>query len=323
MKNCARWVPTWSAFPAELRYAVVEMTPHVQGIVLVLAAALLWSSGGLGIKLVTADALAISGFRALFALPVLLLFLQLRHGGVLPSMRHALRRPLVWAAAVSYAVIVVSFVVANKLTTAANTILLQYTAPIWVALLSWPLLQERVRAVDWLSILGCLYGMTWFFGDGLTTSGMTGNLLAILAGVGFASLTLLLRLDQAHWRRDTGHEGPLHVHAVVAVTLGNALALLVGLPAMLQVGALSPSARLVLVGLGTLQIACAYLCFTAGVARLTAVESTLLAMVEPLLNPLWVALGTGEIPGRNTLLGGALIVGCVTVRGVIRAVGPR
>ncbi len=292
------------------------MGSHATGILLVLSAALLWSSGGLGIKVVDAQPLAISGFRALFALPLLLLFLQLRHGGALPALKRGMARPLVWAAAVSYAVIVVSFVLANKLTTAANTILLQYTAPVWVALLSWPLLKEKVGRLDWVAILGSLYGMTWFFGDGLTTNGMTGNLLAILAGVGFAAFTLLLRLDQARWQQQTGETGTAHIHAVGAVVLGNVFAAAVGTPAMLGTGAQSSQAWLVLVGLGTLQIGTAYLCFTAGVGRLSAVESTLLAMVEPILNPIWVALGTGEMPSRGAVFGGAIIVGCVTLRGM-------
>ncbi|MBI5497997.1 MAG: DMT family transporter [Deltaproteobacteria bacterium] len=290
------------------------MSVRVKGILLVLAAALLWSSGGLGIKLVPAEALAISGFRALFALPVLLGFLQVRHGGALPALREGLRRPVLWGAAASYAVIVVCFVMANKLTTAANTILLQYTAPVWVALLSGPLLGEHVRLRDWLATAGCLGGMAWFFGEQLTPGGLTGNLIAIVAGVGFAGLTLLIRVNQRAWQLETGSTLAMDRHPVVAVVLGNVLALCIGLPWMLRTAELSPTAWAVLVALGTLQIACAYLCFTAGVARLNAVESNLVAMIEPILNPLWVALGTGETPSTNALAGGTLILLSVTLR---------
>jgi hypothetical protein len=116
------------------------------GFLLVVFAALTWSTAGIGIKVLWADALSVAGYRSLFALPVVIAFAAATADR--PALTAAMKRPLVWAAALSYALTVTVFVAATKLTTAANAILLQYTAPIHVALLSYPLLGERLRRSD-------------------------------------------------------------------------------------------------------------------------------------------------------------------------------
>lgn len=299
------------------------MSERSRGILFVLIAATIWSIGGLGIKVIQTDAMAISGYRSFFAIPVLLIWLIGKASNKLPAFGSSLQRPWVWAAALSYALTLTCFVVATKLTTAANTILLQSMAPIYVALLSWPLLKERIRGLDWLAIAGCLLGMLFFFRDQLSPAGFTGNIVAIIAGVGFAGITLFLRLDQLKMSQQHGPGHSAHVSAVVSVALGNILAALIGLPWMISSPPPTVAGWLVVVGLGMVQIALAYLFFTAGVARLTAIESTLLALVEPILNPIWVALGTGETPSRSALIGGTMIVASVTVRGILQSLSPK
>ncbi len=287
------------------------ITPHARRVArgLVLAAAVLWSGGGAGVKLLGGcEARTIAGYRAVFAALVM--------GAALLRTRRpaevlgALRRPRIWGAAASYALMVVCFVIAAKLTTAANAILLQYTAPIYVALVSPALLGERVGPRDLLAVAATVTGMVLFFLGDLSLDGRVGNLVAILSSFGFAGLPVWLRLEDRARRREGLPEdasAPL-----VAMTLGNLLAALVCAPRMLAAPPTTASAWEVLALLGTLQIAVPYLLYARAVRALPALESSLLASVEPILSPLWVLLATGERPGSSALAGGALIVCAVT-----------
>lgn len=295
------------------------------GVLLILGAAVFWSLGGVGIKLVPASALAITGLRALFATPVFLLALRskARGQGSFPSVRALFGQRSVWLVAVCYAWTVSSFVAANQLTTAANAILLQYTAPIYVVLLSWPLLGERVRPVDVIAVLGCIGGVLALFLDQLTAAGALGNLLAMGSGVGFGLVPLLLRRSEQRRLAALAAGSALDPRAAAeqarirslapeaSLLLGNSLTVLIGLPWVLQVlvgSSLPRVSWLVLIGLGTVQIGLAYVLYAAGVRRLRAVECLMVSSLEPILNPIWVALLTGERPGRPALIGGALIV---------------
>lgn len=286
---------------------------------LVVTAAVLWSGGGVGVKLLPGcEAPTIAGFRAVFAALVmgLALFSTRSARGVVES----LRRPRIWGAAVSYAVMVVCFVIAAKLTTAANAILLQYTAPIYVAIASPVLLRERVGPRDLVAIAATLVGMVLFFFGELSLAGMAGNVIAIVSGFGFAGLPVFLRLDDLARRRAGLAEDPSA--PLVAMTLGNVLAALACSPGM---AAAPPTTALewkVLAVLGAFQIGLAYLLYARAVRVLPALESALLASVEPVLAPLWVVLATGERPSRGALIGGALIVAAVTFQATGRRPPP-
>lgn len=290
------------------------------GILLVLAAAVAWSLGGLGIKLITpggsadgvAAGLCIGGWRSVFALPVLLVAIG-------PSITRAnasssLRSGWVWGAAISYAVTVVSFAMATRLTTAATAILLQYTGPVYVATLSGPLLGERPAKKDLLAVAGGLLGLALFSFEDLGLNGRLGMGLALLSGLGFGLLPLMLRrqIQERSGASDAGDPSPR-----VALLLGNLIAALGTLPWVIGHAPTDPTSWAVLFGLGTVQIACAYLFYAAGLRRLRAVEAALLCVIEPVLNPLWVALVTGEIPGLLTIIGGAVLLGTVVVRAAI------
>ncbi|HEY6461958.1 MAG TPA: DMT family transporter, partial [Polyangiaceae bacterium] len=167
------------------------------GVALVLVAAVLWSTGGIGIKSVAGPPLSIAGWRGLFALPVLagMVLVRARRAGA-ASLLVPLRSRWAWLGAASYAVMVICFVVATKLTTAANAIFIQYTSPVYVALLSWPLLRERVSWVNALACAGVLAGMVLFFREGLSADAHAGNLVAVVSSFGAAGLPLALRADQ-------------------------------------------------------------------------------------------------------------------------------
>jgi drug/metabolite transporter (DMT)-like permease len=276
-----------------------------RGPLLILAAALLWSSGGLGIKYLATDLspLAITGWRSLFALPVFV-----AAGGLRRNSLPLFRRPLVLATSVAYCGTLTLFVTATTLTTAANAILLQYTSPFWVILIAFLLGEERPSGRDLLLAAGCFLGLGLFFLDRVSTEGLRGILFAVASGVAMAVMTSGLR------RMGRGGEG---APAVAAVLGGNVVCALVCLPAMIATaGRISGSQWLVLAFLGIFQIAIPYRLFSMGIREVAALRATLLAMVEPLLNPVWVALGTGEIPGIGTMLGGGLILACLALDAV-------
>ena len=298
-----------------------------RGALLVVAAATLWSTGGVGVKVAVAEPLVIAGLRSTFALAfmIVVLVVGLRRGGVGAAVvTTLLRRPLVWAAALSYALMVVCFVLAARRTTAANAIFIQYTGPVYVALLGGPLLGERVSRRDLFVVAACLLGMALTFGGELGGGRAAGNALAVLSSFGFAGLPLMLRLDQKKLLA-TG-DGPAAraaAHApLVAMSLGNALAAAVALPAILAhpvAGETAPRTYLVLVALGVLQIGLPYVLYASAVRRLRALESSLLATIEPVLSPVWVVLATGERPSALALAGGAVIVLAVAAQGISAA----
>ncbi len=193
--------------------AVATDPVHRRAVLMLLATAILWSLGGLLIKWVDWNPVAIAGVRSLIGAAVIALIFrnELKFSGSFEQI----------GAAVAYAGTVVLFVVANKLTTAANAILLQYTAPVYVALFSPWFLGERARGNDWLSLAVIMLGMLLFFGDELSLDGYLGNGVALASGFCFAWLTLFLRRHREE-------------SAMSALVLGNLLAGLIGLPFMFQ-----------------------------------------------------------------------------------------
>jgi drug/metabolite transporter (DMT)-like permease len=273
-------------------------------------AATLWSTGGVGVKVTTGEPLVIAGLRSVFALLFMggVLFVQTRFRGV-PEL---LKRWRSWGAAVAYALMVICFVLAARRTTAANAIFLQYTAPVYVALLSGPLLGERVTGRDIACVLACVVGMGLAFGGELGEGRAFGNVLAILSSFGFAGLPLFIRLDQK--------EGELSPHApLVAMVLGNLIASIVALPAIAVHPPTDTKTWVVVAALGFFQIGLPYVFYGIAVRRLRALESSLLATIEPVLSPVWVVLATGERPSPLALAGGAVIVACVAVQATGRA----
>lgn len=297
------------------------------GALLVVAAATLWSTGGVGVKTAVAEPMVIAGLRSVFALAFMAVVLGvvLRRAGLgFATLRALLVRPLVWGAAASYAMMVVCFVLAARRTTAANAIFIQYTGPVYVALLGGKLLGEKVTRRDLVAVGGCVAGMALAFGGELGGGRMEGNLLALVSSFGFAGLPLLVRLDQQKLEADAGGVlGSAAAHApLVAMSLGNAIAAAASIPAIVShpvSGDTAARTYAVLVALGTLQIGLPYVLYAIAVRRLRALESSLLATIEPVLAPVWVVLATGERPSPLAIAGGAMIVLAV----VAQAARPR
>jgi DME family drug/metabolite transporter len=266
----------------------------------ILAAAVLWSTAGAAIKNCDLDAWQIAGGRSLIA--GLFLLAVVREARVLPSRR-------VLLVSVSYAFTVILFVLATKLTTAANAIFIQDTAPLWVLLLSPWLLKEHPTRGELLAIPLYAIGLGLFFLDELTAGQVTGNLVALVSGIAFGLSILGLRLLR--------HEGP------AALVWGNVLAAAIALPFWPS----GPSADAVdlalLLYLGVFQLGLAYLLFSRGVTGTPAIEASLLALLEPVLNPIWTFLFAGETPGPWAVVGGAVVLLATAWRTLAPALTPR
>lgn len=268
-----------------------------------LAAAVLFSTGGAAIKSVAFSSWQVASFRSgIAALAVLLLAPAARKGWTW-------RTPLV---GVAYAATMVLFVLANKLTTAANTIFLQDTAPLYILLLSPLLLREPIGRRDVLFMIVVGAGLLLFFVGAerpLATAPdpLLGNVLAAVSGLTWAGTMLGLRWMAAGAGQREGA-------AVAAVAAGNLIACLVTLPMALPVPAGGAGDWALLAYLGVFQIGVAYLFLTSGIREVPVFEASIILLVEPALNPIWAWLVHGEEPGAWALLGGVIIIGATTFK---------
>ena len=276
---------------------------HRQAIGLLVACGLFWSTGGVLIKLVDWHPLAIWSARSAIAAAALWLVRR-------TSLRGLTRAE--WGAAVALAATTGLFILSNKLTTAANAILIQYSAPVWIALLGAWFLGERATRLDWLTIVLVLGGITLFFFDQLTLDHVAGNLVALAAGVAFAFSGMTLRKLALTSTPDGVPRDPLR-----PLLLGNLVGAVAGLPFMFAAAPPSATGWLALAALGIVQQAAAYLCYARAIRHATALEAMLIPVIEPVLSPIWVALAIGEVPGPWALVGGAIVVGAVAMRGVL------
>ena len=280
-----------------------EQPANAAPYLMVLGAALLWSTGGVLIKLGKEGGLSdaeLSCARAVFAAATVMLL----------TRREGFRLNLVTgAASVLYALLLYLFVRATMLTTAANAIFLQYTAPVYILLLEPVLFKEKYRAQDFLTVACCLAGMSLFFVGQLRPADVEGNLTALGSGLCFALFFLLLRHPRAR-----------EVNRASSVIYGNwllALSMLAGLALFPELtrgeGSLFNARNLAVTAyLGVVQIGLAYTLLTAGVARgVKSLDAGIIGYIEPVLNPIWVFLVLGERPSQWALLGGAIIIAAV------------
>ncbi len=270
-----------------------EQPAHVSPYLLVLGAALLWSTGGLFIKANNLTPFELSCGRSLCAAATVALLTRREGFGL---------NVVTVAASVLYAVLLLLFVIATKLTTAANAIFLQYTAPIYLLIFEPLLYRARYRWQDFVVVACCLAGMSLFFVGKLRPQDVQGNIAALGSGICFAGFYLLLRHPRAR-----------RVNRASSVIYGNLLLACVTLPAFIA-GAhkLTPTNIAVVAYLGVVQIGIAYTLLTLGVARgVKSLDAGIIGYIEPVLNPVWVFLFLGERPARWALAGGAIIIAAV------------
>ena len=269
---------------------------HTKAVGQLLLAAVCWSLAGLLFKYVEWPALAVAGVRGIIAAVFLTVFCG--------HKLHFTWTPVQLGAALAYTACTVLFTLANKMTTAANAILLQFTAPVWVALLGAWLLGERTRRSDWFIIAAVLGGLGLFFYEGLQLHNIAGLLVALASGGAFAVMTILMRKQ-----KDTS---PLE-----SIILGNVLGFLIGLPALWSAPALPASGWMALGLLGTVQLGVAYLLYAKAIKHVSALGAVLIPIIEPILNPIWVMLVIGEQPSPLAIVGGVIVVGAVALRATL------
>jgi DME family drug/metabolite transporter len=267
----------------------------------VLAAALLFSTGGAGIKVDAFSALQVSTLRSGIAAIALLLFLRGR-----PAWS-----PQIGMAAVVYAATVTLFVASTKLTTAANAIFLQSTAPLYLLLLGPPLLGEHFKRRDLVYLVAVAIGMLGCFaGRPVATDTAPdpslGNALAVACSITWAFTLIALRyVERERSRAGVG---------VSAAVLGNLVASVAGMPFAWPFPTASAGEWATIVYLGVCQIAVAYVFLTSAIRHLSALEVSLLLLIEPVLNPVWTWILRAENPGTWTMVGGGIIVAATALR---------
>ncbi len=262
----------------------------VSPLIFVLAAALLWSTGGLFIKWTKLTGLELSFYRSFFAFFTVALFTKHEGFGL---------NGVTAAASTLYAVLLILFVLATKETTAANAIFLQYTAPVYLLILEPLIYKEKFRLRDLMTVLICISGMALFFVGQLRPQDITGNFLALGSGFCFALYFLLLRHPKAR-----------EVNRASSVIYGNLLAVILTAPwGLTALTKIDLHDAITVVYLGVVQIGIAYTLFTVAMARgVRSLDAGIMGYIEPVLNPVWVFLVLGEKPSRWALLGGAIII---------------
>ena len=263
-------------------------------------AAILWSTSGLFVKILDWQPISILAGRSIFASIVFLIYL-----------RRIPTRFSMWQllAAGMFILTQFLFVTSTKMTTAANAIFLQYTAPIYVVLLAFWFLREKPSRTDWLSMLIIFLGLTLFFGDKLSTDGFYGNLLAILSGVTSAVMMVSFRAQK------NGNPAESNLIAFL-------LTATLGFPFVLK-ETWTLTNWSILAFLGVFQIGLAFIFFTQGIKHIPALEANLIGTLEPVLNPIWVFLFYGESMGAFALIGGLVVLSGVILSAVgsAKAVG--
>ena len=280
------------------------ITTKNRAVITLILAAVLFSLGGVLIKLSGWNGVALNGARSLIAAIVIGGYIYLWEPdavGPLLAPRRITR--LQWLGAIAYVATNLTFALATQMTTAANAVLLQFTSPIWVALLGIWLLREWPKWVDWVSLVVIFGGMALFFQEDLSAENLQGNLIAIFSGITLAMLVIFLRMEK---------DGS---PATVAF-LGNLLAAVIGLPFIF--GEPFTAYELsVIVALGVFQLGIPFVMYTTAVKHLLAIETILILTLEPILNPILVAIVVAEYPSPTALMGGVVVVVAITFKAVV------
>jgi len=269
------------------------------GILAMAATAFLWSIAGLFIKVIDWNPIAIAGMRSFIASIVILIYLK--------RPRIHLSFPQI-AAAIANAATMLLFVSANKTTTAANAIILQYIAPILTAFIGAILLKERTHMEHFAALPLVVAGMIVMFFDELGGGKLFGNVLAIMSAVTFSFYFVFMRMQ----KDGSPLESILLSHWLTA---GICIVISLFLPAP----HVTQKSLVAIAVLGVVQIGISSILFSIAIKRISAVSAILIAVIEPVFNPVWVFFAIGEAPGSNALIGGGIIVMAVTIASIITA----
>lgn len=273
---------------------VVKSTPNVSkpvARVMMVSVALCWSTMGVAFKFIDWDPLVIAAVRNLLTFLYLAAYRR--------SMKFSLKKDVVIGALIAY-LTQTAFTYANKYTSAANAIVLQYTNPVFVVLISWLFLHQKVKLRDIVLSLIMIGGTALFFLDDLSAGQFLGNVCGLISGIGMACSILYACNNPADLQEYT--------------MLNSLISVVVGIPAAIQHPPQFDVASLIAVFfLGVVASGIATVLMAKSAPHLASVEVSMLLMLDPILNPVWVALAVGEIPGILALIGMVIVIGCVII----------
>jgi len=268
------------------------ISPYTRGILMTIFAAIVWSTGGVLVKLISLDAFTILFFRSLYAG---IFFLIVFRSEAMKFDRRAL------IISICYAPLLICFVCATKMTTAANAIFLQYISPAIVLIIEPRILKTKMLNYNIITVVVCIAGLSFFLFGQNGTHHWLGDGLALLSGFFSAGLILALKFSNRSQQMS-------------GILLGNIWVVIITLPWFLKSVSPTFDEHFMLAFLGFIQIGLGYLLFTYGQRRITAIESALIALLEPILNPIWVLIGYHEIPSLWSIIGGSIIIAALAMR---------
>lgn len=272
-----------------------------KGIFYVLMAAILFSIGGLCIKLVPWSPLAINGARNLVSVLIIGTYLKMIHHKIIVN-------PPVIFGAVCMMGVTTLYCIANKLTTAANTIVLQFTAPIFAIFFMWIFFKERPKRVDIFASAAVFAGILCFFVDGLAAGNMLGNFVAVLSGVCYAGVFMMNSFEKSD--------------SLSSIFLGQALSAVTCIPFVFGETDFGATAVGGILALGIFQLALAYIFMAKGLDEVPAVTASLTTAIEPILNPLLVAVFYHEMISPLSFVGAVIVILAVVSYNVRKAAKP-
>jgi drug/metabolite transporter (DMT)-like permease len=256
------------------------------GSIYIILAALLWSTSGLLIKYIPWHPMAIASGRSLTAAVVFCLYYRHR-------IWHRINR-LTWISGLSLVLTQSLYVVANKLTTATNAIMLQYVSPAFIIILGVIFLHIRPTKREVLAVIWAFAGIFLFFFDDLSVGNQLGNAMALFTGLTFAIVYVVINRPECQ--------------PEIALLIGQIGTMLAGLPFLVQVKNILSVHILVILFLGIFQLGLSFILFNRGIRRIPPLNASLLAMIEPIMNPIWVFIFLGEKPGPMALLGALIVI---------------
>lgn len=284
---------------------------NINGILALVLCGIGWSTGGIFMKNIDASSFTIASLRSLVAFVTLLVLTRKLPSFVVKfdeesdeNKKGKINKKAtvdLWIGAISYAATMIMFCVANKMTYAANAVLLQYSEPIYIVLLSPLILGEKNSKFDYISVVGVIAGMILFFSDSIFGNQIVnsriiwGNIIAIISGVTFALTTMFMRKIRGDYSKSS-------------FAISQLITFVACLPFVIKGGMLSGKSILFIILLGVVQMGIPNYMFALGIKKVRALSAVLISMIEPLMNPVWVAIFAREIPTVNCIIGGIIIL---------------
>ena len=268
------------------------------GTIMVLLSAVCFSIAGVLIKLVPWTSMSIQGIRSIFSFIVIGIYMLITHE------KFVINKTVIFGA-ICNTVMALSFVMANKMTTAANAIVLQFTEPVFVILLMWDLYKKKPGKEAVVTCVVVMCGILCFFFESLSSGGMAGNLLAIFSGFTYALVMMMKEFPGASFES--------------SLMISNVISMFIGIPSYMKETDNSWTVWIAILVLGVVQFGFSYIFLSRGLDRVTPVTASLTSTIEPILNPILVAVFYGETVGVLALVGAVLVVGSATAYNLMEA----